>query len=341
MYAMYTRLISLSLLLAVGSSSALAARPFDDSIVQQAQYPDWFLESFLDLDQDLDGAVAAGKKGLIVVFGTAGCSYCYKFAEETLRDPEVERLVRQNFDVVYLDIFSDVRMTSPQGEAMSVKAFAKQQGADYTPAIYFYDDAGRGVLRLIGFYSAPRFAAAVRYAAEGHYESGSLRDYLVASVRAAAPRPAVDDPIIDGPPYNLDRRAGGAERHLMVVFDGPDCAECAYLFEDLFKDPQLRPQLQRLEVVRLRLDNDDLLVGPDGQPTSAAAWYAKLGFHRTPAFAFFDQRGDAVMLTDAMMLRQRFDNTLGYVLEQAYLEGISYQRFARRRAMAKLSTGAE
>jgi hypothetical protein len=47
------------------------------------------------------------------------------------------------------------------------------------------------------------------------------------------------------------------------------------------------------------------------------------------------------MLTDAMMLRQRFDNTLGYVLEQAYLEGISYQRFARRRAMAKLSTGAE
>jgi hypothetical protein len=36
------------------------------------------------------------------------------------------------------------------------------------------------------------------------------------------------------------------------------------------------------------------------------------------------------------MLRQRLDNTLGYVLEEAYVEGISYQRFARRRSIARM-----
>jgi hypothetical protein len=40
------------------------------------------------------------------------------------------------------------------------------------------------------------------------------------------------------------------------------------------------------------------------------------------------------MQSDALMLRQRLDNTLAYVLEKAYTEGISYQRFARRRAIA-------
>lgn len=32
------------------------------------------------------------------------------------------------------------------------------------------------------------------------------------------------------------------------------------------------------------------------------------------------------MRSDAIMLRQRLDNTLGYVLEKAYLQGISYER---------------
>jgi hypothetical protein len=36
------------------------------------------------------------------------------------------------------------------------------------------------------------------------------------------------------------------------------------------------------------------------------------------------------------MLRQRLDNTLGYVLGKAYLERISYQRFARRRAIQRM-----
>jgi hypothetical protein len=36
------------------------------------------------------------------------------------------------------------------------------------------------------------------------------------------------------------------------------------------------------------------------------------------------------------MLRQRLNNTLGYVLEKTYMEGISYQRFARRRSIARM-----
>lgn len=334
---MYLRLITFALLLSLGLPSVAANPGFDDGFVEQAKYPDWFVDTFLDLDDDLSSALENGKKGLIVVFGTQGCSYCYKFADETLRDPEVERLVRESFDMLYLDIFSDAQMTSPQGEELPVKAFARQHGADYTPSVHFFDANGRRVLRLFGLYPAERFAKAIRYVAEGHYQSGSLRNYLAAT-RPVVERPLVDDPLLEQPPFNLDRRAGTAQRHLMVVFDGPDCDECAYLFGTLFKDEHLRDQLLQLEVVRLRLQDQGSLVRPDGQRTTAAAWHADLDFHRTPAFAFFDEHGKAVMLSDAMMLRQRLDNTLGYVLEKAYMEGISYQRFARRRALARMAS---
>ena len=311
----------------------------DDSELLTAEYPDWFLESFLNLQDDLDNAREAGKKGLIVVFSTAGCSYCFKFADETLRDPEVVARLRPDFDALALEIFGDDLMVSPKGEEMPIKEFAKKLGADFTPATYFFDLEGEPRLRIIGFNPPDRFLSAMRYVAEGHYNEGRFRDFLAAEKRAVGASTSyqrVDDPLFAEPPFMLMRSQVSAERPLMVVFDGPDCDECSYLFGTLFRDPELRGLLEKMDVVRLGVDEDVPVVTPGGARTTAPDWHGELGFHRTPAFAFFDQSGNLVMRSDALMLRQRLDNTLGYVLEEAYLEGISYQRFARRRSIARM-----
>lgn len=313
--------------------------PLDDSELLTAEYPDWFLESFLNLQDDLDNAGEAGKKGLIVVFSTAGCSYCFKFADETLRDPEVVARLRPDFDALALEIFGDDLMVSPKGEEMPVKEFAKKLGADFTPATYFFDLEGEPRLRIIGFNPPDRFLSAMRYVAEGHYDEGRFRDFLAAERRAVGASTSyqrVDDPLFAEPPFLLTRSEVSAERPLMVVFDGPDCGECSYLFGTLFKDPQLRGQLEQMDVVRLGIDEGVPVMTPGGARTTASDWHGELGFHRAPAFAFFDRSGNLVLRSDALMLRQRLDNTLGYVLEEAYLEGISYQRFARRRSIARM-----
>jgi len=332
--------LGLIILLTLSAPVGFAApEPMDDGALLTAEYPDWFLESFLNLQDDLNGARESGKKGLIVVFSTVGCSYCYKFADETLRDPEVVASLRRDFDAVALEIFSDDYMVSPKGEELAVKAFAKEIGADFTPATYFFDLEGAPRLRLIGFNPADRFLSAMRYVAEEHYHEGSFREFLAAERHAsgeAAAMQKIDDPLFARPPFMLGRDKMSGEQPLMVVFDGPDCEECPYLFGTLFKDSKIREQLSRLEVVRLRIDEDVPVISPSGEQTTASDWHAALGFHRTPAFAFFDPSGKLVMQSDALMLRQRLDNTLGYVLEEAYLEGISYQRFARRRAFAKM-----
>ena len=323
---------------------AAAPDPLDDGAILTAEYPGWFLESFLNLQDDLENAAANGKQGLIVVFSTAGCSYCHRLAEETLKNPLVAERLQRDFDALALEIFSDDFMITPQGEEMAIKTFARQLGADFTPAVYFFDLQGQPRLRLVGFTPPDRFLSALRYVPDGHYQDGRFRDFLAAERDAAgaAGSPDIpDDPLFASPPHMLQRSAAmPSDRPLMVVFDGPDCDECPYLYGTLFKDPALRAQLEQMDVVRLSTDKNTPLITPDGQRTRARDWHAELGLHRTPALVFFEPAGRLVMQSDAQMLRQRLDNTLGYVLEKAYLEGISYQRFARRRAIARTQPAA-
>jgi len=337
--------LPLILLLLLSTHVLVAAEPaianFNDRDILQAQYPDWFLGSLLDLQDDLETAVDEGKKGMVVVFGSKGCSYCAKFADEALKTPVIAEAMQRSFVSLYLDIFSDLEMTTPEGEELRVREFARQVGADFTPSVYFFDPTGRVVLRLLGYQSPARFALALSFVAEGHNADGSFREYLLvnAPVRAKALR--VDDPLFESPPFDLVRQPIPAEQQLMVLFDGPECDECAYLIGTLFRDPRIRRQLEQLEVVRLRLDENVPVRRPGGRVSTAAEWHAELGLHRTPALVFFDEHGNRTMTSDALMLYGRLDNTLGFVLNRAYQEGMNYQTYARTAAIARAKARAE
>ncbi|MGD9296840.1 MAG: thioredoxin, partial [Chromatiales bacterium] len=66
------------------------AYPFDDTMLEEELvYPDWFKLSFGDLRKDLEEALAAGKKGIVVYFGQKRCSYCEQFLEKDLGQPDI------------------------------------------------------------------------------------------------------------------------------------------------------------------------------------------------------------------------------------------------------------
>ncbi|MGB1110256.1 MAG: thioredoxin fold domain-containing protein [Gammaproteobacteria bacterium] len=328
-------LVALICLLLLGQT-ALAANGYPDDWKidpeARADYPQWFLDSFLDLQDDLANARDQGKKGLMVVFSMPYCSHCKQFASKTLRDDQVVEKLTADFDAVHVDLFSDVNMVSPTGESMSVKAFGKREKADFTPAVFFYDLEGKRMLRLIGYQSPERFMTVLSYLSEGHNQRLSLKQYISKQTQAKTVITRIDDPLFSKPPYHFDRRSTPAKRQLMVIFDEADCQECNHVLGELFQDPIIRPQLERLDLVRLNLNEQTPVVRADGSRSTAKDWYAELGFNRSPAFVFFDEHGNQVMTTDAMMLHARLNNTLGYVLERAYEEGIRYQRFASRRA---------
>ncbi len=58
---------------------------FDDSQLEdELVYPDWFKLSLGDLNDDLDEAKQAGKKGIITYFGQKRCAYCEQFFKTSL-----------------------------------------------------------------------------------------------------------------------------------------------------------------------------------------------------------------------------------------------------------------
>ena len=96
------RILLLSLLV-ISSPLSTANNTFDDSEKLKARYPGWFKDSFLDLEEDLREASSAGKKGVMLYFGTEGCAYCRHFVDRSLGSPDIARRVQENFDSIAFD----------------------------------------------------------------------------------------------------------------------------------------------------------------------------------------------------------------------------------------------
>ena len=69
----------------------------DDGLYTQ----EWFLESFLDLAEDLDEAKTEGKR-FAIMWELKGCPYCKETHFVNFADPEVNAYVRDNFEILQL-----------------------------------------------------------------------------------------------------------------------------------------------------------------------------------------------------------------------------------------------
>jgi len=326
----------------VGAAAARDA-PFDDSAIVRVDDPAWFKTSFLDLREDLAEARAAGKQGLMVLFSTEGCAYCKAFIERSLKDPAIGALVRKHFDTLHLEIFDDAGMKDLQGRSLSVKDFARREGAAFSPTLLFYGLDGKRMHRVVGYQSPERFRMVLDYVAGGHHRTLTYRDYLAhrgsGTPAIAQPAALVRDALFDRPPYNLDRRLS-AGMPLLVLFEQPGCEACRDFHAKVLSDAEVRALLARFQVVQLDArDAATPVVTPDGRRLTPLRWAEELELAHLPAMIFFDEAGREVLRNDSLSYRQRMSRSLQYVLDKAYLRGISFQRYTREKTMEHLKAG--
>ncbi|MGB5451100.1 MAG: thioredoxin fold domain-containing protein [Sedimenticolaceae bacterium] len=303
-------------------------------------HPPWMEPGLIDLETDLETIREQGKRGLMVLYTTVGCSYCAEFVKRSLNDPDLQQRLRDNFISVGLEIFDDAEMTGPDGADLSIKAFAKEQGAEMAPTLLFFGPDGQRTLRAVGYQTPERFGLILDYLIDG--PSGiSFRDYAEQRTKSRprdpSPYPALQaDPLFVPPPYALARQPIAADRPLLVLFERVGCAGCASLHANVLALPDVREILTQFEVVRLDADDDSTpVIAPDGRRTTPAKWFADAGFSDVPAFLYVDENGNTVLRNDAVAERQRLLNMSGLVLDKKYLDGWSYQRYARSKAIER------
>lgn len=164
---------------------ARSAEPIltDDGLYKQP----WFLESFLELADDLDEAQKAGKR-FVVMWELKGCPYCKETHFVNFARDDISSFVKSNFVVLQLNIIGSRKVKDFDGQELSEKELAAKYGVRFTPTFQFFDEnpaalknrepQKREVARAPGYLRPDDFLAMFRFVREKAYRDKSFRDYV-------------------------------------------------------------------------------------------------------------------------------------------------------------------
>lgn len=155
----------------------------DDGLYKQS----WFVESFLDLKEDLENAAKAGKR-FAVMWELRGCPYCRETHLVNFARADIAAYIRANFDILQLNLVGARKVTDFDGGEISEKALAAKYGVRFTPTIQFFPEETAGlaekpaprreVARAPGYLRPDDFLAMFQFVREKAYASQNFLDYL-------------------------------------------------------------------------------------------------------------------------------------------------------------------
>jgi thioredoxin-related protein len=168
----------------------LAARADEPVLTDDGLYREsWFLESFLELADDLDGAARQGKR-FAVMWELRGCPYCKETHIVNFARSDISSYVRSHFEILQLNIIGSRKVTDFDGIELTEKQFASKYGVRFTPTFQFFpaDAAGlkdkpvdkREVARMAGYLRPDDFLAMFRFVRAAGYETKTFREFLKA-----------------------------------------------------------------------------------------------------------------------------------------------------------------
>lgn len=186
---MRTLIAAVAIVFALGA----AARAGEVKVGGDGLYhQDWFLQSFLDLREDLQESADAGKR-LVILWEQKGCPYCKELHQVNFVDPAIRKYLLDNFIVLQLDIWGARPVTDFDGTEMSEKKLARRYGVRFTPTIQFLPatvaategKTGKAleVARMPGYLKPAPFLVMFRYVRERAYEKTPFRKYLRAALK--------------------------------------------------------------------------------------------------------------------------------------------------------------
>lgn len=148
---------------------------------------DWFLESFLELGDDLE-ELAGQNKHLAVIFEQRACPYCRELHRVNFAREEIVSYMKEHFGVVQLDLWGSRAVTDFDGKEMEERALALRWRAIFTPTMVFFPKdvalvkGKKGVdaeiFRMPGYFKPFHFMSMLEFVNEGHYRTSNFQRYL-------------------------------------------------------------------------------------------------------------------------------------------------------------------
>lgn len=296
----------------------------------QTEYPDWFKESFLEFNEDVAEAAAAGKR-LMVVFHQPGCPYCNAFVERNLSQKDIEKAVRKNFDSIGLNMWGSREIASIDGKNYTEKTFAAALKVQFTPTILFFNEQGKVVLRLNGYIPPHKFKIAVDYVSKKQETKISYRDYAAKRLpKTDSGRPGKgklhNEDFFAAKPYDLTRNKKN-KKPVAVFFEQQDCPNCDTLHKQVLVDKGIRKTVKDFDAIQLDMWSDTPVITPTGKKTTAKKWARKLDIKYAPTMIVFNSNGKEIIRSEAFFKVFHTQGMLTYVSSGGYKKQPSFQRY--------------
>lgn len=163
MTRLFPALASAALIALATALPAPAAQLGDDGLHKAP----WMHDTFKDLREDLAEANAAGQR-LLILIEQRGCIYCTKMHEEVYPQPEIEKMLSEDFFVIQINMFGDVEVTDLDGTVLPEKDMVRHWGMLFTPTMIFLPEELKEM-------PAPQAAVAIM---PGAFEKSTTRHML-------------------------------------------------------------------------------------------------------------------------------------------------------------------
>ncbi len=150
---------------------------------------EWFLDSFLNMKDDLVEAGEAGKH-FAVIWEQNGCPYCRETHKVNFARAEIRDYIKANFNMLQLDLWGPRKVTDFDGKEMSEQKLGRRWGVNFTPTVIFFAKAtevaaGKSardleVARMPGYFKPFHFLRMFEYVRSGSYEKMPFQRFIQA-----------------------------------------------------------------------------------------------------------------------------------------------------------------
>ncbi|MDU8929076.1 thioredoxin family protein [Alisedimentitalea sp. MJ-SS2] len=153
----------------------------DDGLHKQP----WFLDSFLEMGDDLQTAADQGRN-LLVIWEQNGCPYCRELHYVNFQKKQIVEFIQQHFDVIQLDMFGSREVMDFDGETLEERRLADKWGVQFTPTTMAFhgDKAGAAsvkeaeVFRMPGYLRPFHYLSSLEYVVAKDYENQGFQRFL-------------------------------------------------------------------------------------------------------------------------------------------------------------------
>ena len=325
--------LSISLILFAALVGAAQAAKVEG--VGHFEIPAWFKQSFLDLRDDVDEAKAHNKR-LFLYFHQDGCPYCAELVNNNFSQKHIADYMQKHFDSIDINMWGSKEVTDIDGKTYIEKTFAAKNKVWFTPTLLFYDENGKVILRLNGYYPPHQFMTALEYVATRQENRISFRDYYAERSPVKSAGKLHTEPFFRK--GLADLTGLGNKKPLIVFFEQKDCAGCDRLHQDIFSQPMTRQQLARFDAVQLDMWSDTPVTTPAGKKTTAREWARELGITYAPSAVLFRENREIIRI-EAFLKAFHVQSVMDYVASGGYKTEPSLQRFIEARAEKLLAEG--